>query len=213
MGNTTGFCYCYKPNREFKGTSLLDLLAEYIVIDIETTGLLPQYDEIIEICAIKIINGKEIDAFNTLIRPIQRISSQITSITGITNEMVASAPTIDQVMPLFSKFIESNVLLGHNVNFDINFLYDNMLRVEEEPLSNHFIDTMRISRRTFKDFSDHKLNTLINKLNIGKNTKHRALSDCCDTYKCYEFMKNYIIENNVDIHTLLSPSNDIMISR
>ncbi len=85
----------------------------------------PFYDEIIEISALKIIDNTIIDQFTSLIKPLNEIDEFITSLTGITNDMVKEAPSIDKVLPLFLNYIGSETVIGHNVNFDINFVYDN----------------------------------------------------------------------------------------
>ncbi len=114
-----------KNNRVFKGTSLLESLENYVVVDIETTGYSPDFDEIIELGALKIENNIVIAQFQTLIKPEEMIISEfITEKTGITNEMVKDAPSLYDVLGKYVNFIGDNIVIGHNVNFDINFLYD-----------------------------------------------------------------------------------------
>ena len=98
--------------RELKGKSLIEIPNKYIAFDIETTGLDSMYDEIIEIGAIKIEDGKEIETFSTLIKPEYEIDEFITELTGITNEMVIDAPKINEVLPKFMDFINDSVILG-----------------------------------------------------------------------------------------------------
>ena len=93
--------------REQKGNSLIEFPNKYIAFDIETTGLDPMYDEIIEIGAIKIENGKEVEVFNTLVKPEYEIDEFISELTGITNEMVKESPSIDEVLPKFIDFIKT----------------------------------------------------------------------------------------------------------
>lgn len=119
--------------RELKGKSLIEIPNKYIAFDIETTGLDPMYDEIIEIGAIKIEDGKEIETFSTLIKPEYEIDEFITELTGITNEMVMDAPKINEVLPKFMDFIKDSIILGYNVNFDINFIYDNLINEDNNP--------------------------------------------------------------------------------
>ena len=131
--------------RDKKGISTIDIINDYCVIDIETTGLDSKYDEIIEISALKVRNNKVIDQYTNLVKPKQRIfvdndekdfcvengekvkyiDEFITDLTGITNQMLQNAPNISEVLPSFNEFVKDDVLIGHNVNFDINFLYDN----------------------------------------------------------------------------------------
>lgn len=171
--------------RPKKGKSLLTKTKNFVSIDIETTGLSTVFDEIIEIGAIKYQNGEPIDTFSSLIKPIEPIDEFITELTGITNEMLESAPSLYSVLPSFLEFIEDNIIVGHNVNFDINFLYDACEQYDYKSLSNDFIDTMRVSRRLYKDWDNHKLDTLINYFNLNKRELHRGLDDCKLTALCY----------------------------
>lgn len=175
--------------REHKGNSLLAFPETYVVIDIETTGLDPRFDEIIELAAIKYSNGVEVERFQTLVNA--EIDDFITELTGITSEMLKDAPEIDEALPQFLSFVGSSLIVGHNVNFDINFIYDNAEYLGLPPFSNDFIDTMRISRRLYKDMKNHKLSTLISYLGVGDVIEHRALSDCISTQQCLAKMKDY----------------------
>ena len=146
--------------REQKGNSLIEFPNKYIAFDIETTGLDPMYDEIIEIGAIKIENGKEVEVFSTLVKPKYEIDEFISELTGITNEMVKESPSIDKVLPEFIDFIKDSIILGHNVNFDINFIYDNLIKCDMNPITNDFIDTLRLSRRLLPELKHHRLSDL-----------------------------------------------------
>ena len=110
--------------RAGKGHSKLDLVSSYVAIDIETTGLDPLFDDIIELGAVRIQNGEEVDVFNALVNPGYDIDPFIIDLTGITNEMLNGALPISKVLPLFLEFAGNELLIGHNVNFDINFIFD-----------------------------------------------------------------------------------------
>ncbi|WP_050698696.1 exonuclease domain-containing protein [Anaeromassilibacillus senegalensis] len=189
-------------NREFKGKSLLQCVDSYVVVDIETTGLDPKYDEIIEIGAIRIKNQTPISSFNSLVRPYFPISDFITTLTGITNEMLSSAPSFEDVAPSFLSFVEDSIIVGHNVNFDINFLYDCCMRDIGVLLDNNFIDTLRLSRRIIPGLPNYKLDTLANAFDLTVSTKHRALADCDTTHRCYEHLKQYVHKNHIDLEVL-----------
>lgn len=178
-----------RPKREHKGTSLLEFPESYVVIDIETTGLDPRFDEIIELAGIKIANGIEIDRFQALVNA--EIDDFITELTGITSEMLEDAPEIEEVLPRFLTFVGNSSLVGHNVNFDINFIYDNAEYLGLPSFSNDFVDTLRISRRLYKDLENHKLSTLAEHLCVKDTVEHRALSDCICTQQCFAKMKDY----------------------
>ncbi len=200
--------------REFKGKSSLGFPSKFVVVDIETTGLNPKYDSIIEIGAIRFEDGKEIEKFAQLVKPdqyytlseddikntddfcyidntpIQYVPEYITQLTGITNKMLERADTIEEVLPKFAKFLGSDIIVGHNVNFDINFLYDSFMAALKMPLKNDFIDTMRISKRILKDLKHHRLRDIVEHYGINSKGAHRALYDCYNTEMCFEKLKN-----------------------
>ena len=179
--------------RPEKGTSMIDFPEKYVVIDLETTGLSPDWDRIIEIGAIKVENGSIIDTFQHLVYPGGEISSFIEQLTGITNEMLAGQPYIDDVLPLFDKFVGDSIVMGHNVNFDINFLYEDYENVFGIPFSNDFIDTIRIARKIYPELPHHRLKDIVEHLGIEENGYHRALQDCEYTYECYKSMQNSVM--------------------
>ena len=174
-----------KSKRAYKGKSLLTLPEDYVVMDLETTGLDPRFDEIIEVACIRYRSHQEVGRFVSFVHPEDAISSFITDLTGITDEMVKDAPPIEDVLPRFRAFIDGDIVIGHNVDFDINFLYDTSIKLGLDPFSNDFIDTLRISRRLYREWTDHKLSTLIRNLEVGDTVEHRALSDSIQTQKCY----------------------------
>ncbi len=195
-----------KTIRESKGKSQLAFVDEYVVLDLETTGLDPAFDEIIEIAAIKYSNGEKISEFTTLVKPENIIDEYITELTGITNEMVKDAPKIEKVLPELINFLGDSVIIAHNANFDVNFIYDNCASCLNKPFSNDFIDTMRISRRLFKDIR-HRLIDLANEFEISVDVQHRATADCEITQKVYEYMRNHCNENCIDLTALLKSSH------
>ena len=181
-----------KNQRINKGNSLLVFPTSFSIIDIETTGLSPRYDEIIELSAIKVIDGSVVDKFTSLVQPDSSdgiyIDSFITELTGITNEMLASAPKLSSVLPDYLDFIGNDLLVGHNVNFDINFIYDKTESLLSRTFSNDFVDTMRISRRLHPEFQHHRLSDLCERYDIDYSDAHRSLSDCVLTMKCLSFL-------------------------
>lgn len=172
--------------RTHKGLSLLDFPKSFIVIDIETTGLDPSNDSLIEVGALKVQDEKVVDTFSSLINPGVEIDSYNSSLTGITNEELADAPSTVSVLEQFSDFIGDSILMGHNVHFDINFLYDNFEKYLSVPLSNDFVDTLRLSKRYFKEAPSHKLTRLADYLHIEVDVSHRALADCYTTLYLYK---------------------------
>ena len=178
-----------KTDRAEKGKSLLILPTTYTVVDLETTGLDPQWNEIIEFGAMRVENGTVLDRYSALVNPGYEIDDFITELTGITNEMLASAPIVADVLPKFLNFVGDSVVVGHNVNFDINFIYDTCASVLKKSFSNDFVDTMRF--------------------NIGDAVEHRALADVEQTNRCYLYMKQYMEENAISIESLLPTKNGI----
>lgn len=182
-----------KVCRDCKGQSLLAAFDDYIVIDLETTGLSPSDGEIIEFAAVKVRNGEIIDTFSSLANPRCLIDLHITALTGITNDMLAQAPDIAEVLGSFLTFIHGAPLVGHNVSFDVNFLYDSAVRHYGQPVCNDWVDTLRIARRVAAHLPNHKLATLANYYGIPNDQAHRALSDVLCTQKLYEQFKHYFL--------------------
>lgn len=186
--------------REHKGRSLLDCIEDYVVVDLETTGLDPSYDEIIEFAAVRIENGTAVSEFQSLVKPAFPIDGFITELTGITNEMLSTAPSMESMLPRFIEFVGTSVVVAHNANFDVNFLYDAC--ISHKPFGNDFIDTMRLSRRLFRQERHHRLGDLTERFGIAGEIEHRALSDVLKTQACYEYMKKYIRDNNISLESL-----------
>ncbi len=179
-------------SRNMKGQSLIDIPNEFVVFDLETTGLDPFYDEIIEIGAIKIVDSHIVDEFSTFVKPMNEIPTFITNLTGITNEMVKDSPMIYEVLPQFMKFIDNNILVGHNIHFDINFLYDNLIKSNQEPLKNDYVDTLRLSRFLLTNLHHHRLTDLTDYYNINNNGRHRSIRDSEMTLEVLQKLKEEI---------------------
>lgn len=174
--------------RASKGKSLLSSILDFTVIDLETTGLSPAYDQIIEFGAIRYRNGAPVDSFQSLVNINRALDPFITELTGITDDMLASAPALKDILPEYISFIGSDVVLGQNVNFDINFIYDSCVACGLDDFSNDYIDTMRLSRRMYKDLPNHKLDTIAAALGVSGRGLHRSLGDCDMTAECYLHM-------------------------
>lgn len=161
-------------------------LGRYVVIDFETTGLKPAKDEIIEMAAVRVVNGKITETFSQLVKPSHAVSLKITDITNITNDMLMSAPSINRVLPQFLGFIGNDVLVGHNIeNFDSQFLAIACLRFRFA-LNNQIVDTLPLAQQTLPKLKNHKLETLCDHFKVKNQNAHRALSDCEATYKVFE---------------------------
>lgn len=182
-----------KKLRPHKGKSLIEFPEKFTVIDLETTGLDHYYDSIIECGALRVRNNKVVDAFDELIFH-KELDDFITQLTGITPEMLKRArPEVDVIRD-YLDFIKDDTILGFNVNFDINFLYDTSERLFHIPFSNNFIDVMRIFRKVTPDDSHHRLKDLKARYSINENA-HRALDDCWSTLKGYSALQNDIVKD------------------
>lgn len=156
--------------------------AIFVAVDVETTGLSPLANELIEISAIKYKGIEKIDTFSTLIKPKSRIPYYITNITGITNEMVVNSPIVEEIMPKLVNFIGKSPIVAHNANFDYSFLqsYSN-----NSFSKNQVIDTVRIGRKLFPSLPNHKLGTIAKHIGIMEDGFHRAEFDCECCAKIY----------------------------
>ncbi len=164
-------------NSRNKGRSLVTFPASFTVIDIETTGLDTVYDSIIELSAVKVRDSVVTHTFSTLVNPERPLDWFITEMTGITDEMLQNAPLINDTLDSFIDFLGDDVVVGHNVNFDINFIYDTHKRITNKDFANDFIDTLRLARFLLKDIQHHRLGDLTEYFRFGVDVKHRGLDD------------------------------------
>lgn len=183
--------------RPFKGSRLKKTLDNYIVIDIETTGFSPQSNEIIEVALLIVKDSKVIKEYQQLLKPKEKITKKITALTGITNDMVKDQPSFSDIAEDLIELINTHVLVGHNVDFDICFLYDHLLKTKNYHLRNNYIDTMHLSINLFKHLDSYSLECICRYLNIPFKNEHRALSDCKATYHCYEQQKMALSGNKI----------------
>lgn len=169
-----------------KGKSLLEFVDDYTVIDLETTGFSPSDDEIIEFAGIKVKSGVVVDTYQTLIKPSMEVDDYISSLTGITNDMLSDAPALIDVLPQILSFVGDDIIVGHNVSFDINFLYDNCNKLLSYAFRNDYFDVMRISRILLPNIKHHRLKDVAKELEIPITSSHRSMADCETTLKCYQ---------------------------
>lgn len=163
----------------------------FISLDLETTGFSPFNNEIIQIAGWKIIDSVVSDKFNTYVKPIQYIPREVQSITRITPEMVADYPSIDEILPEFFNFCGDLPFLGHNLQFDYNFLLVKGKEVGLDFSLNNLrtgIDTLKLSRKFFPNLPSHSLEYMIDKFNIQAGDKrfHDAGYDSYMTKLLYD---------------------------
>lgn len=171
------------------------MLKSYIAFDLETTGLNPQENEIIEIGALKVRNGKVTERFMEFIRPSAPLSSAITSLTGITDEMVADARPRCSVIADFLDFCGEDVLIGHNVIFDYSFMKCSSA-AENLPFEKSGIDTLKIAQKVHKDLPSKSLGSLCDYYQIENRAAHRAYHDALATAKLYQTLAHYFEETD-----------------
>ncbi len=151
--------------------------SEYVVFDIETTGLSSATDEIIEIGAVKIKGKSVTDTYHTFVKPSRGyIPDRITELTGITFDMVENAPGIDKVYSEFINFSSGIPYVAHNAEFDVSFIRE-IARKKGEIIENHVVDTLYLARLLLKDLKRHKLNLVADALGIRLDNHHRAIDD------------------------------------
>ena len=187
--------------RESKGRSIIAFPDTYCVIDVETTGRSPQWDHIIEVAALKVSDGQEVGRFSSLIQPPSMpggtyVDDFITALTGITDEMLESAPFAPDVLAEFASFVGDTPVVGHYVGFDINFLYDSFDRYLDRPFSNDYIDTLRVARKLHPEMSHHRLADLVDHFGVTHNEVHRAMGDVEATAECFARLKDEAFEHH-----------------
>lgn len=150
-----------------------------VMIDFETTGLSPDMgDRVTEVAALRIVDGRVVDRYVSLINCAVRIPSFITGLTGITQAMVDGAPPVAQVLPRLLDFIGGDALAAHNASFDEKFLRAESARLGLAPAHQGLVCSLKLSRRVFPGLASYKLGTLSNQLGIQfKSAAHRAESD------------------------------------
>lgn len=152
----------------------------FTAFDTETTGLSSKYEKIIEIGAVKFDKNGIIDTYSVLINPEKVISSNITSITGITNQMVSDCKTFSEIAPSFLNFINETKLVAHNSKFDIGFVN---AELEKTPYNNlrksqcNAVDTVKVTQKVFPALPCYKLQELAKHFNIKVDAAHRAYDD------------------------------------
>ena len=172
---------CRKKRRD-----LVKTMENYICLDLETTGLNPKTDKIIEIGALKIKQGREAGRFTSFVNPHRILGETVMQLTGITQEQVNGAPSIEEILPNFLEFSEDLPLLGHSILFDFSFLkraaVNRRLSFEREG-----VDTLKIARKYLPELPSRKLEYLCEYFQIPHQA-HRAIGDVMATVRLYEIL-------------------------
>jgi DNA polymerase-3 subunit epsilon len=169
------------------GTPLSEVT--FCVLDLETTGASPDTDAITEVGAVKVRGGECLGTFQTLVNPKGSIPPEITMLTGLTNEMVASAPPIGTVLPSLVEFLGDAVIVGHNIRFDLSFLRAACERRQRAAFANRHVDTCGLARRLLADeVPNHRLGVLADRLRLDHRPTHRALDDALATVDLLHYL-------------------------
>lgn len=172
----------------FRGKRVTKKICDYVVIDIETTGFTYKDDSIIEVSALRIRNNEKAKEISFLLKPKKQIPDYISDLTGITNDMLENAPDFKDIAEQILSFIGDDVIIGHNIIFDIDRLNYNLIENECGTIGNNYIDTMYIAKNCICDIENYKIQTIAKKFKIAVKTAHRALADCFTTFECYKVM-------------------------
>lgn len=168
----------------------------YVVFDIETTGFSSLQDKIIEIGAVKVVNGEIADHFSEFVNPGVPIPFKITQLTSITDEMVMNAPKIDVILPKFLEFAKGAVLVAHNAGFDVGFIEQNCKR-QGLPAEFVYVDTVALARVLMPTLSKYKLDHVAKALNISLLNHHRAVDDAGATAEIFVKFVTMLKERNI----------------
>jgi len=152
----------------------------YVALDVETTGLSPERDAIIEIGMVKFDGRRVLDRYRSFVNPGRRIPFQITQLTGISPDDVKDAPVILTLLPKIREFVAGSTIIGHNIAFDMGFLAGAGLR-----LSNRTIDTFALANVVLLHVTRHNLSSLAEEMGIRQTSAHRALDDADTTRQLF----------------------------
>lgn len=191
-----------------RGTADGSLEGDFIVFDLETTGLKPTTEEITEIAAVLVRDGEIRDSFQTYVNPHKPIPPEITELTGISDDTVRDAPELSDAVARFLEFAGDRVLVAHNAGFDMSFLKAacSRLSIEREFT---YIDTLELSRILLSHLNRFKLNILAKELQVGPFAHHRASEDAAVLARIWiKLMDKLKIEHRVrkisDINPVLA---------
>ncbi len=175
----------------------MNIPMNYVAFDIETTGLNPKYDKIIEIGAVRVRGGEPADTFSTFVNPAKSLPARIVELTGIRDEDVAAAPYIDEILEAFLLFVGDDVLLGHNILFDYSFVKKAAVN-QKRTFEKQGIDTLRIAKRFLGDLESRQLGFLCDYYQISLDA-HRAFNDAVAAHQLYGILAREYGESGSDI--------------
>ena len=173
---------------------------DYVVFDLETTGISAAYDQVVEISAVKVEGGIVTGEFSTLVNPLMPIPRAASQVNGITDDMVAGSPLFMQALGEFLDFAGERVLVGHNIHsFDMRFIYRDARKFWNLIPDNDYIDTLQMARQVLPKLRHHRLVDLAEHYGISAAGAHRALADCRMNQQVFEFMGRELEERRAQI--------------
>lgn len=176
------------------GKRLNKYVPDYVLYDLETTGISWKKDKIIEISAVKVRGGKVVEEFSSLVNPEMPIPYYATEVNNITDDMVKDCPTIKLVLGEFLGFIGNDILVGHNIhNFDMKFIYRETMDIYGKNIDNDYVDTLFLARHCLPELSNHKLVDLANYYKLSTAGAHRALNDCRMNQQVFENLGKEVV--------------------
>lgn len=180
---------------------------DFVVVDVEATGAKTPPNRLIELGAYRIKGGRIVDKFLSLVNPEIAIPRFVMALTGITNDMVKSAPVFADVAPRWLDFVNDSVLVAHNAPFDTSFLNHEISRVYPgHRMVNPHLCTVRLSRRALPELSNHRLDTIANHFSIPIVSRHRAGSDALATAEIFLLLLSKL-DTEHDIKDLAAARN------
>ena len=171
---------------------------DYVVVDLETTGLSAKIDKIMEIGAVKVRNGKIVDTYVALVNPKTVIPQRVVELTGITNEMVENGDDLDESVQKLLTFMGDDILVGHNIGFDYSFIKQ-WATNHKIPLEKNACDTLKIARLILPPEQSKKLEALCEFFKIRRENAHRALDDAVETWEVFEKLQDLAVEKGIDL--------------
>lgn len=177
----------------------------FIAFDLETTGTVPAVDQIVEIGAVRFMNGVADATFSTLVNPRQSIPPGASAVNGITDDMVADKPFIETLLEPFAEFCGDLPMIAHNAPFDAQFLISVIKKYETSSPKGVILDTLPMARKVFPGLANYKLGTLVQHLKIEAGTFHRAEEDASYCGKLFlEIVKKIAQPEGVRVENLIA---------
>jgi DNA polymerase-3 subunit epsilon len=171
------------------------MIRNLVVIDFETTGLNPEKDRVIEMAAIRVMDGIIVSEFRTFVQFEGKLSPKITEITGITDEDLISGFDEETAFRILNRFIGDNTIVAHNAAFDLGFLHHTLKRLAGRSFSNSFIDTLTICRE--RTYYPYNLTETCKRYKIELEGAHRAMND---VYGCWKLLEALYNEGSIDTY-------------